>query len=389
MQITKKQLAIIVISLILITGYIALPFVARYIDFRKTIIKDYDLVNAFSNLSFDEPISTFSHPTNPNYLYVLEKNGRLQLITLSNSKLHEQSVFLDLSETYNNPQIHGFSFDPAFASNQYFYVEYALDDPLRMRISRFQFTPYFMSVDVNSELVIAEYEYSKNKNLGSGITFDKDGLLYFGIGDGDFPEAAQNLSSYYGKILRIDIQQATANSTYTIPSDNPFINDSTVLPEIYAYGLHNPSNIYYSVEQQQLFIVENQGKNQEEINIILSKHNYGWPITEGDQCLTDEELCANSTITAPIWTYDHNLGNAIIGGGTYQGSQYTYLQNKYIYGDYSSGRIWILGKNSSDVYINELLVKKPIHITGFGTNFSGEIYICGNNKIYTIVRVTD
>ncbi len=39
-----------------------------------------------------------------------------------------------------------------------------------------------------------------------------------------------------GKILRIDVNSQENGKTYTIPADNPFVNNANYLPEIYALG---------------------------------------------------------------------------------------------------------------------------------------------------------
>lgn len=39
-----------------------------------------------------------------------------------------------------------------------------------------------------------------------------------------------------GKVLRIDVD---SGNPYSIPPDNPFVNDPDARPEIYAYGVRN------------------------------------------------------------------------------------------------------------------------------------------------------
>lgn len=47
-------------------------------------------------------------------------------------------------------------------------------------------------------------------------------------------------NSLLGKILRINIRSSGKYNNYTIPKDNPFVNDSDSKPEVYAYGFRNP-----------------------------------------------------------------------------------------------------------------------------------------------------
>ena len=62
---------------------------------------------------------------------------------------------------------------------------------------------------------------------GGQLVFGPDGFLYIGLGDGgsggDPLNNAQNLSSFLGKMLRIDVEPPFASGKqYAIPADNPF-----------------------------------------------------------------------------------------------------------------------------------------------------------------------
>lgn len=42
-----------------------------------------------------------------------------------------------------------------------------------------------------------------------------------------------------GKMLRIDVDNEEDGKPYAIPPDNPFVNRSAYLPEIYSLGIRN------------------------------------------------------------------------------------------------------------------------------------------------------
>jgi uncharacterized repeat protein (TIGR03806 family) len=78
------------------------------------------------------------------------------------------------------------------------------------------------------------------------------------------------------------------------------------------------------------------------------------------------------------------------GGIVYYGKKYPDLVGAYIYGDYSTGRIWA-GKHDGDKVVwHKEIAQTRLQITGFGTDSYGEILICdhnGDNKggLFTLV----
>ena len=64
---------------------------------------------------------------------------------------------------------------------------------------------------------------------------------------------AQNLSSIFGKILRIDpLGTNSKNGKYGIPADNPFVGYGTgALGEIWALGVRNPQRFGWDSEDRQ------------------------------------------------------------------------------------------------------------------------------------------
>ena len=109
-------------------------------------------------------------------------------------------------------------------------------------------------------------------HYGSRIVFDKNGYLYFSIGDRGTGDDAQRLDKPNGKIHRI-------NPDGSIPSDNPFVNQSgNVYPSIYSYGHRNPQGLAIHPDTNELWITEHGPKGGDELNLIKPGHNYGWPV---------------------------------------------------------------------------------------------------------------
>ena len=75
---------------------------------------------------------------------------------------------------------------------------------------------------------------SATNHNGGAIHFGNDGKLYIAVGDNAAPSNAPRSTTTLGKVLRI-------NSDGTIPSDNPFVSQTTGINQaIWARGLRNP-----------------------------------------------------------------------------------------------------------------------------------------------------
>ena len=88
------------------------------------------------------------------------------------------------------------------------------------RLSRFSVQDGRIRRETELALLETAPELSQS-HFGDGLRFGPDGLLYLGVGDRDLPEAAQDLGLLFGKILRLDVRQATRAQPYRIPPDNP------------------------------------------------------------------------------------------------------------------------------------------------------------------------
>ena len=71
-----------------------------------------------------------------------------------------------------------------------------------------------------SELILLTLPQEDDHHKGGRLLFGADGYLYIGLGDGGFTEEAQNLGSWYGSILRIDVD---GGDPYSVPATNPFV----------------------------------------------------------------------------------------------------------------------------------------------------------------------
>ena len=112
----------------------------------------------------------------------------------------------------------------------------------------------------------------KGQHFGSRLVFDKDGYLFFTIGErGARDTNPQDLTRDCGKVYRL-------NDDGSIPNDNPFVNEPNAKTAIYSYGHRNPQGMTLRPETGDIWTHEHGPKGGDEINIIKAGKNYGWPV---------------------------------------------------------------------------------------------------------------
>jgi glucose/arabinose dehydrogenase len=103
-------------------------------------------------------------------------------------------------------------------------------------------------------------------HYGGRMAFLPDGSLLLTTGDGfDYREAAQDLGSQLGKVLRMTDSGQPA-------SGNPFPE----APYVFSYGHRNPQGLAVANDGT-IWLHEHGPKGGDEINRIEAGLNYGWP----------------------------------------------------------------------------------------------------------------
>ncbi len=299
-------------------------------------------------------------------LFIVEQPGRILIV--KNGRL-QNDPFLDISSQlvpldggYSEMGLLGLAFHPDYKNNGRFFVYYSA--PLKKQ-------------GVNHQAILAEYRVSDNNpdkaamqenvilsvdqpesnHNGGQLAFDKEGLLYLGLGDGGGADDrhgetgnGQNNENLLGTIIRIDIDKS---KPYTIPADNPFVGVNG-RDEIYAYGLRNPWRFSFDRETGRLFCADVGQNKYEEVNIIEKGRNYGWRAMEGFHVF-DEDLKEKIGNTAlPIAEYEHAEGNSITGGYVYRGKQFPAMAGKYFFGDWS-GKIFYLEEQAGNKWVRQTI----------------------------------
>jgi glucose/arabinose dehydrogenase len=356
------------------------------------------LVEAYPNLFFNKPLHLTHSGDGTNRIFVVQQDGKIIVFPNdSNVSASQSKIFLDISNKISSSSgeegLLGLAFHPNYGTNGFFYVNYTAGSPLRTVISRFKVkTTDPNKADSLSEYKILEINQPYTNHNGGTVMFGLDGFLYIGMGDGgsggDPQNNAQNLQVLLGKMLRININDTSATRRYVIPPTNPFYNNpSSGKEEIFTWGMRNPWK-YSQDPVTGLIYAADVGQNiWEEIDIIQNGKNYGWRVMEGFVCYNPSSGCDTSGKTLPIKVYNHSSGDcSVTGGYVYRGNRRPELRGAYIYGDYCSGRIWMLRYNNGIVSSDSLLTQKSILLSSFGTDQFNELYIVATSSTAKIWR---
>jgi len=252
----------------------------------------YTATDPFPNLTFNQPVDLRNAGDGTDRLFVVEQAGIIRVFD-NDAAVDTLKEFLDISGPVaccSELGLLGLVFHPDYETNGYFYVWYTTSGgtPYRDRLSRFQVSAGDPDdADESSEKILIEIDDDFGNHNGGGLCFGDDGYLYVSTGDegdgGDSNDNAQNRTRFFGKILRLDVNQnMDVIPYYGIPADNPLVgNSSGYLEEIYAWGFRNPWRMSFDSTTDRLWVADVGQDSYEEINVVESGKDYGWDCREG------------------------------------------------------------------------------------------------------------
>ena len=332
-------------------------------------------------------------------LFIVEKAGRIYRVEgspASEAGATQPTLFLDITDRVgsegNEQGLLSLAFPPDFLAGGLFYLNYTdrNGDTVIARYRLLGDDP--RQGDPASEQKLLQIEQPASNHNGGQLQFGPEGYLYIGTGDGgragDPWGNAQNPGVLLGKLLRLDV---TGAETYAVPSDNPFVGLPGARPEIWALGLRNPWRFAFDRVTNDLYIADVGQNRYEEVDFqpagSAGGENYGWDVMEGNHCFEPAANCNPQGLVPPVAEYDHSQGCSITGGYVYRGTRYPSLTGVYFFGDFCSGNIWGLKRESSGAWTVALLLESGVNISSFGEDAAGEIYVVGyrDGTIYHLV----
>jgi hypothetical protein len=338
------------------------------------------------------PLFLTAPPGDTSREFVVEQTGRIRIIR------HDTLLaapFLDVSALITCCSERGLlsmAFHPQYASNGFFYVDYT-NTSGDTRVMRYHVSANPDSADPASAGLVLGQTQPFTNHKGGLLLFGPDGYLYVGFGDGgsggDPQGNGQNLGTWLGKILRIDVNGALP---YAVPASNPFVGVAADKPEIWAYGLRNPWRFSFDRLTGDLYIGDVGQGEHEEVDVQPASggggRNYGWNIMEGLFCY-NASSCLQTGLTLPALDYTHADGCAIVGGYVYRGARLPAIAGQYFYSDNCTNfvRSFQLASGQATNKTDwPALAPAGEGVTSFGEDARGEQYITtGAGNVYRIV----
>lgn len=323
----------------------------------------------------DGPTFLVTPPNDPNRLFITElTRGWVRLFDKESGELQETPFLVveDMKRAHTETGLLGMVFDPQFGENGYFYI-YFTDEDINTHIRRYSVSADNPNLaDPDSGVTILKLTNPQTNHHAGWMDFGPEGYLYAAIGDGgggndlgpghsEETGNAQDLSNLLGKIIRIDVRSDDFPDdplrNYSVPLDNPFVEQEGAAPEIWVYGLRNPWRNSFDPETGDLYIGDVGQNFREEINVIPGGsgggQNFGWRLREGTEATSSGGVGGDRPEGAidPIYEYMHGTGptegRSLTGGYVYRGP-IKQLQGKYFFADFISNRIWSLEYDGSD-----------------------------------------
>ena len=217
-----------------------------------------------------------------------------------------------------------------------------------------------------------EYHHVSGVHFGTRFVF-KDGYLFFGIGDRGKQDQAQDLTRPNGKIHRI-------HDDGRIPLDNPFLHIPNSYPSIWTYGNRNPQGLDLHPLSGDIYESEHGPRGGDEINLIESGLNYGWPlITYGmnydGSPITEKTAAENMEQPLHYWT----PSIAVCGIDFYEGNAFPSWKYDLFAGGLASQELHRLVIIEGKVVSTEVILKNKGRVRDVATGPDGMLYLVMND----------
>lgn len=358
------------------------PMVMTPVNETVAVAPITDVTDMTSRVQFETWIDDLDQPwglafTAPNTAIFTQKSGELFL--------YEDG---ELSEISNVPEVNDgrqgglldIALDPNWPEEDWIYLSFshpktpgsneAMTKVIRAKLDGLTLTNIETLFQAEADDYVAT-----GFHYGSRITFDAAGHLYFSIGDRGIMQEAQDLSKPHGKIHRI-------NRDGSIPADNPFVDTPDAYASIYSYGNRNPQGLIIHPETDVLWSTEHGPKGGDELNVIRSGVNYGWPeisygINYNDTILT--EFTQKPGMAQPVSQWTPSI--AVSGLEVYQGTMFPEWNGQLLVGALAYEEVRVVTVKGDQYVTEATILQQEGRVRDVTAGPDGAIYVAISDQI--------
>ena len=336
---------------------------------------------------FEDPIYVTSDPGNPERLFVVEREGIIDMVQNG-----EVKPFANIHSAVSccEGERGLLSIAPASdfdLSGRFFLYYTGKQEPGEIHVGEMVASGNSAPSSTLRDVIPPILHPNQSNHNGGQLQFGPEGALFLATGDGggsnDQEHNAQDPAGELGKLLRLP-------APGTLKS-----------PEIWSMGLRNPFRFSFDRATGDLWIGDVGQSAREEVDFApapdLGKTaNYGWNCMEGSLVgpATDEPECSENagSFVPPVFEYPHSdpgggkaFGCAIIGGYVARGPGLGALSGRYVYGDHCQGQIRSFSPASPFTTDRS----EGLHVEAldsFGQDACGRLYaVSGDGPVYRLV----
>jgi glucose/arabinose dehydrogenase len=224
-------------------------------------------------------------------MWVTERGGRVSRVNLSTRQRTTAGQVASVTES-GESGLMGIAFHPDFASQPFVYLAhtYTRNGSLRNQLVRARWDGQTLGAP---DVLLSDIPGASIHD-GSRLVVGPDRMLYMTTGDASDANLAQDRNSLAGKILRLTLTGQAAPG-------NPFGT------AVYSLGHRNPQGLVFHPTTGALYSTEHGPGDNDEVNLIASGRNFGWPTVHGacdDDIGSERAFCQANDVVEPLamWT---------------------------------------------------------------------------------------
>jgi glucose/arabinose dehydrogenase len=320
-------------------------------------------------------------------ILVTERLGKLRIIR--NGVLDPQPVAgvpmnYSAGESGLPGAVHGLMdvvLHPQFAQNRFVYLNYT--KPLADKVTTVAVARGVW--DGRALTQVRDVFVATPRTGTSRLAFSKDGMLYMATSGPD----PQDPDTHGGKTLRL-------RDDGTAPGDNPFVGKPGHKPEVYTLGHRSSLGLAMHPATGEMWQNENGPNGGDEINVLKSGANYGWPIVSYGRTYTgawQSDRAGHAGFEPPIVYWMPAI--AVSGMAFYTGDKFPKWKGDVFVGGLRTGEIpgtghlerILFNEKMEELRRESLLVELRQRIRDVRQGPDGLLYVLTDEKEGALLRI--